>query len=365
MRRKAGRGDKFVLSRGRRRGYIEGLRGRSGGRRRDEHHGGPGRVEKGSGTVADHFADRFVAAAKQKATCAVVGIDPVYARLPKEIVGRKEMNDEHDLEAAIDATFEFCTRVLRVVAPLVPAVKINSAFFERYFWEGLETYYSLVQEADELGLEVIGDVKRGDIGSTAQAYAEGHLRNPEFVDMDNLVAPDAITVNGFAGLDGIKPFADLATEQGKGIFVWVRASNPSAAVLHDFADANGRKFFEVLAEQAATLACEPERIGESGYSNVGMVIGGTAAEQAAALRAQYPQVMFLVPGYGAQGATAADCARFLKEDRTGALINASRSIIYAYENPTYQEQFGENWEKCIEQALLDMKRDLAAATGLG
>ncbi len=311
--------------------------------------------------MANHFADRLTKAIKDKGTCVCVGIDPVYSQLPKQITERKDLNDEMDLPASLDAVFEFCIKVLKIVSPLVPAVKFNSAFFEKYYWEGVENYYSLIQEADALGLEIIGDVKRGDIGSTAQAYAAAHLKNPEFVDMDDLVAPDAVTVNGFAGVDGILPFADIAVEEGKGVFVWVRASNPSAEILQDFANAEGKRFFELLAEQVATLACEPQRIGTSGYSNIGMIVGGTAAEQAHQLREQYPHIVFLVPGYGAQGAAPADCLQFCKEDGSGALISASRSIIYAYNQPRYSEQFGDNWEKCIEQACLDMKQELSAA----
>jgi len=311
--------------------------------------------------MADHFADRLTKAVQSKKTVAIVGLDPIYSRLPRQIIERKDLNDEMDVEAAIDAVLEFCTKVLRVVAPLVPAVKINSAFFEKYYWEGTEAYYSLIQEANALDLEVIGDVKRGDIGSTAQAYAEAHIKNPEFIDMDDTVAPDAITVNGFAGVEGIAPFADTALEQGKGVFVWVRASNPSAAVLQDFADSEGKKFYELLAEQVAAQAGEPQRLGACGLSNLGMVVGGAGAEDAKALRRQYPHIIFLVPGYGAQGASATDCLQFCKEDGSGALISASRSIIYAYDDPRYAEQFGENWEKCIEQACLDMKEGLSTA----
>jgi len=308
--------------------------------------------------MSDHFADRLTKAVQAKGTPAVVGIDPVYSKLPEQIRERKDLNDEMDIEAAIDAIFDFCKGVMRIVSPLVPAVKLNSAFFERYYWEGVELYYSLIEEADGLGLEVIGDVKRGDIGSTAHAYAEAHLKNPEFIDMEGIVAPDAITANGFAGLDGIKPLADMANEEGKGVFVWVRASNPSAAVLQDFADVNGKKFFEVLAEQVAALACEPHRIGLCGLSNVGMVVGGTAAEQAQSLREQYPHIIFLVPGFGAQGAGAADCLQFAKDDGSGVLVSASRSIIYAYDDPRYKEQYGDDWKKCVEQACLDMKAAL-------
>ncbi len=312
--------------------------------------------------MADHFADRLTKAIQEKGTPAMVGIDPVYSQLPKKIINRKDLNDEMDVEAASDAIFEFCTKVLRIVAPLVPAVKINSAFFEKYYWEGVENYYSLIQEADDLGLEVIGDVKRGDVGNTAEAYASAHIKNPDFVDMEDLVGPDAITVNGFAGLGGILPFADAAQQEGKGIFVWVRASNASAQELLDFSNAEGKKFYELLAEQVATLACEPQRMGTSGYSNVGMVVGGLEAERAKALREQYPHIIFLVPGYGAQGASAGNCLSFCKEDGTGALVSASRSILYAFNEPKYKGEFGDNWEKCIEKACLDMKADLTAAT---
>jgi len=271
------------------------------------------------------------------------------------------MNDEFDVAAAVDAIFDFSTQLMRIIAPIVPAVKINVAFFEKYLWEGLETYYALISEADGLGLEVIGDVKRGDIGHTAELYAAAHLENPELAGLEDTLAPDAITINGFAGLDGIEPFANVADKQGKGIFVWVRSSNPSAAAIQDFAGADGQKMFEKLAEVVGEIANKPQRIGSSGYSNVGMVVGGTSPEETTALRRKYDNVWFLVPGYGSQGASAADCVRFCKPDGAGALINASRSIIYAYEKPQYKEQFGDDWRRCIEQAVLDAKMDLANA----
>jgi orotidine-5'-phosphate decarboxylase len=244
---------------------------------------------------------------------------------------------------------------------MVPAVKINIAFFEKYLWEGLETYYSLISEGDELGLEIIGDVKRGDIGHTAEAYAAAHLENPELAGLEDNLAPDAITVNGYTGTDGIEPFADMADKQGKGIFVLVRTSNPSAAAIQDFTDADGQTMYEKLAEIVAEIANKDERIGNYGYSNVGMVVGGTAPKVTTALRQKYDKVWFLVPGYGSQGAEPADCVRFCKPDGTGALINASRSIIYAYEKPKYKEQFGDDWKRCIEQAVIDAKVDLANA----
>ena len=311
--------------------------------------------------MSNHFGDRLCQAVKTKNTPLIVGLDPVYSRLPAAIRNHPSMNDEFDVSAAIDAISEFCTKTIRIVAPLVPAIKINIAYFEKYLSEGVECYYSLISEADDLGIEVIGDVKRGDIGHTASAYAQAHLQNPEFVGLEEFITPDAITINGFAGEDGIVPFADVATEQGKGIFVWVRASNPSAAEIQDFADAGGVTMYQKLAEVVGRIADKPENIGSSGYSNVGMVIGGTAPEESAMLRSKYPKAWILVPGYGSQGATAADCLRYCNPDGMGVLINSSRSIIYAYEKPQYKEQFGDNWEKCIEQAVIDAKVEIAKA----
>ena len=311
--------------------------------------------------MSSHFADRLYAAVQSKKTSLVIGLDPVYSRLPPAIRGHRQMNDEYDAAAAVDAIFDFCTQAMRIVAPMVPAVKINIAFFEKYLWEGLETYYSLISEADDLGLEIIGDVKRGDIGHTAEMYAAAHLQNSELTGLEDVLAPDAITINGYTGADGIEPFAKMASEQGKGLFVLVRTSNPSAVAIQDAKDAEGQALYERMAQVVGEIANRPEYLGEKGFSNVGMVVGGTAPEATAALRMKYDKVWFLVPGYGSQGAEAADCIRFCKPDGTGALVNASRSIIYAYEKPKYRDAFGDDWKKCIEQAVIDAKIDLANA----
>ena len=311
--------------------------------------------------MAGHFSDRLFEAVKTKKTCLIVGLDPVYSRLPSSIRNHRQMNDEFDADAAVDAIFDFCTQTMRIVAPMVPAVKINIAFFEKYLWEGLETYYALISEADDLGLEVIGDVKRGDISHTASAYACAHLENPELAGLEDTLAPDAITINGYMGSDCIEPFADVAVKQGKGVFVLVRTSNPSAAAIQDFSDSQGKKMYEKIAEIVDQIANQPEYIGKNGYSDLGMVVGGTAPEVTSALRRDYDKVWFLIPGYGSQGAEAVDCIRFCKPDGSGALVNASRSIIYAYEKPKYKDQFGDDWKRCIEQAVIDAKVDLANA----
>jgi len=311
--------------------------------------------------MANHFGDRLRQAVKAKKTALIVGLDPVYTRLPDSIRRHRQMNDEFDAAAAVDAILDFCTQTLRVVAPMVPAVKINMAFFEKYLGEGLEAYYALLAEAEALGVETIGDVKRGDVGHTAEEYASAHLVNSELAGLEDTVMADAITINGFAGADGIRPFADVANQQGKGVFVWVRSSNPSAAALQDFAGPDGQRWYQRLAEIVAEIACEKDRIGTSKTSNVGMIVGGTSPAEAADLRDRYDKIWFLVPGYGSQGASGEYCIRFCKADGTGALIAASRSIIYAYERPQYREAFGDNWKKCIEQAVVDAKVDLSKA----
>ncbi|MBN1975702.1 MAG: orotidine-5'-phosphate decarboxylase [Sedimentisphaerales bacterium] len=311
--------------------------------------------------MTSHFADRLFEAVKTKKTCLTVGLDPVYSRLPSAIRNHLQMNDEFDVDAAVDAIFDFCTQTMRIVAPMVPAIKMNIAFFEKYLWEGIEAYYALISEADDLGLEVIGDVKRGDVGHTAEFYASAHLENPELTGLEDTLVPDAITVNGYSGVDGIEPFAETATKQGKGVFVLVRTSNPSAADIQDFSDANGIKMYEKMADIVNQVADKKDRIGAKGYSNIGMVVGGTSPDVTSALRTRYKKIWFLIPGYGSQGASAADCIRFCKTDGTGALVNASRSIIYAYEKPKYKDQYGDDWKRCIEQAVIDAKVDLANA----
>ncbi|MFQ6048145.1 MAG: orotidine-5'-phosphate decarboxylase [Phycisphaerae bacterium] len=314
--------------------------------------------------MAGNFADRLLAAIRAKQTAAVVGIDPVYSRLPAQISQHRQLNDESDAEAALDAVLEFCRQVVRVVAPLVPAVKFNAAYFERYYQEGIEGYYELVQEAAERDLIVIGDVKRGDVAHSSELYARAHLADPDFVNMDDLVAPDAVTVNAFAGLDAVQPFIDIAREEQKGLFVWVRSSNPSAAVLQDFSNAQGHSFCQHLAQQVARWAGQEGLIGQSGYSCVGAVVAaGKDREMTMKLRAMLPQSILLVPGYGAQGGSAEDVAPCFKSDGTGAVVSASRSIIYAYQDPRYAEQFKDRWDKCVEQACKDFIADLARATG--
>ena len=297
-----------------------------------------------------NFADRLLDAVHAKHNPLCVGIDPVYARLPAEIIEHKALNDESDAEAALDAVLEFCRRIIRIVAPLVPAVKINSAFFERYYWEGLEGYFDLVQEAAERDLVVIGDVKRGDVGHSAEQYARACLADPSFLNLDDRVAPDAVTVNPYFGLDGVRPFIDIAREEQKGIFVLVRTSNESAGELQHLTTAEGLTVAECLAAQVSAWAADEGLIGESGYSCVGAVVSTRDLDEARRLRAQLDKSILLIPGYGAQGLGVEAIAALLGTNGDGAIVNASRSIIYAYQDPEYNADGEQGWESCVELA---------------
>lgn len=311
--------------------------------------------------MSDVFADRLLASIEAKRAPICVGIDPTFEMFPDAIAGTGAARNGNDSEAAIDAIFKFTTTVLKIVAPHVPCVKFQSACFEKYLWEGVEAYYSLIQEARELGLMVIGDVKRGDIGSTAEAYAAGHLADPLFDEHEDVVAPDAITVNPMLGMDTLKPFVDAARDNDKGLFVLVRTSNPGSAETQDVKLADGRTWSEMLADLLRPIAAGDGLVGAGGFSSVGAVVGATQPQTMTSLRERLPQSFFLLPGYGAQGATA-DMTRAAFRNGKGALVSASRSILYAHRDEKYAARFGDEWERCVEQATLDMKADLATVT---
>jgi orotidine-5'-phosphate decarboxylase len=305
--------------------------------------------------MAELFGDRLIEAIRAKQAPICVGIDPMFDQLPEDVFDDEP--DERDIDATVDAIFEFTTRVLRVVAPIVPIVKFQSAYFERYLWDGVEAYYSLIREAKDLGLLVIGDIKRGDIGTTAAAYAAGHLDDVAAEDVDDVAAPDAITVNPMLGPDTLEPFVRTAKETDKGLFVLVRTSNPGSGEFQDVQLADGRTWSQMVADRVSQIASAEGLVGSSGYSSVGAVVGATQPQTMIALRERMPKSIFLLPGYGAQGATA-DMTRAAFQNGTGAIVSASRSILYAHRDKKYS-RFGDDWEKCVEQATLDMKADLA------
>ncbi len=293
--------------------------------------------------MGQNFADRLTEAIDARSPVCV-GIDPIYDKLPASL--RRNGAEE---QARIEAISGFSRGVLDAVAPIVPAVKFQIAYFEVYRDKGVKLYFDLVAAAKRAGLIVIGDVKRGDIASTASAYAAGHLGHPQ--------APDAITVNSYFGSDGLEPFVSAARDSGSGLFALVRTSNPSAAAIQDFADGAGKRLYEHVAECIAALGGREGLVGSRGFSCIGAVVGATYPDQARKLRKIMPQQIFLVPGYGAQGATAADCAAAFHTGGTGAIVNASRSVIYAGSRGTE----GDDWKSAVAQAARTFADDIAAA----
>lgn len=306
--------------------------------------------------MAKHFADRLLAAIEKAGSPVCVGLDPAVDRFPPELTEavRDLLGDaweqmDEDTRVA-NLIYCFCLDVINAVAGVVPAVKPQIAYFERYGAAGVAMYEAVVSAAREEGLLVIADVKRGDIGSTAAQYAAGHLARDD--------GPDAITVNGYFGADGLAPFVETARDTGKGLFVLVRTSNPSARQIQDFTDADGKTVFQHAAECVAEVGSADDLIGKSGYSCVGAVVGATYPDEARLLRKAMPQQLFLVPGYGAQGATAADCAASFDAKGKGAIVNASRSVIYAYQRDEYKNM---EWTEAIHAAAKAFAADMAAA----
>ncbi|MBX6313035.1 MAG: orotidine-5'-phosphate decarboxylase, partial [Isosphaeraceae bacterium] len=277
-----------------------------------------------------HFADRLVAAVRGRGTPVLVGIDPRPEGLPEGFLERFPA-DRAGVAAALEA---FGKGVVDVVAPLVAAVKLQVAFFEAYGPEGCAALHALASHARQRGLIVLIDGKRNDIGSTAEAYAQAYLGRVRVGEGDEVPwDADALTINPYLGRDGVAPFVATAAREGRGVFVLVRTSNPSAGEFQDLI-ANGRPLYRHVADRVAEWA-GPHR-GASGYSLLGAVVGATYPEQLAELRAALPGVPLLVPGYGAQGGTARDVAAAFDEHGLGALINNSRGIAFAYLRPAYR-----------------------------
>ena len=312
--------------------------------------------------MAKHFADRMLDAIEAKQAPLCVGLDPMYERLPKQIREIASSNRAGLGEQAAAAR-EFCQSVIDIVAGQVPCVKLQSAYFERCGPTGMRAYFEVADYAHEQGLLVIGDVKRADIGSTAEAYAVAHLEEVfigEGKD-ERTVTLDAATVNPYFGKDGVQPFIETAKTGGQGVFVVVRTTNPSAKDFQDFKDAEGRRVFERIAERVNDWANQEGCLGDCGYSLVGAVAAATYPEDTKFLRALMPNSLFLVPGVGAQGGSVDDATLAFHDDGWGALVTVSRSVIYAWERPEYQHLGEVNWEEAIEVAAVDMKAALAEA----
>ena len=286
-----------------------------------------------------------------------VGLDPMLSYIPDHVI--KKAFDEYGetLEGAAEAIWQFNKAIIDSTWDLIPSVKPQIAMYEQFGIEGLKVYQKTVDYCQEKGLIVIGDAKRGDIGSTSAAYAVGHLGT---VKIGSSVCSgfhtDMLTVNPYLGTDGVKPFVDVCRENDKGIFVLVKTSNPSSGEFQDRL-IDGRPLYELVAEKVVEWGSESM---DGSYSNVGAVVGATYPEMSRILRKLMPNTYFLVPGYGAQGGTAEDLRFCFNEDGLGAIVNSSRGIIAAYKNDTYAKFGPENFAEASRQAVIDMAADISS-----
>ena len=288
----------------------------------------------------------------EKQNPTVVGLDPRPEYVPEEIRARHFAEKGETLEALADAYLEFNKGLMDALADFIPAIKPQSAYYELLGWQGLRCLKETIDYAHSLGLYVLADVKRGDIGSTAEAYSEAYLGHVQVGGQS--VAPfacDAVTVNGYLGSDGIKPFIETCKAQDKAIFVLVKTSNPSSAELQDL-DCGGRLLYQAAGDLIAQLGADS--IGRYGYSAVGAVTGATYPKELHGLRQRLPHTFFLVPGYGAQGGGAADAAAAFDEKGCGAIVNTSRGIICAW------KKSGGDYKDAARAEALRMKADLNA-----
>jgi len=315
-------------------------------------------VRFGAGRNSDllAFPDRLDAGLRRCGNPVLVGIDPRAEMLPESVLAQE---DDVSPTGQARAFSVFCRGVVDVVAPLVAIVKVQAAFFEQLGPPGMTVLAEVIEYAQERGLLVILDGKRNDIGSTAAAYARGFLGRGTL----SAWGADALTVNAYLGDDSLEPFVEVAKERAAGVFVLVKTSNPGGGMFQDLV-ADGRPVYRHVAEMVERVA--GRTAGTCGYGAVGAVVGATYPQQLKELREAMPHAWFLVPGFGAQGGTARDVAGAFDAQGTGAIVNNSRGIIFAYRQGKHAERFGASrWQEAVEAAAREMIEQLRTETPAG
>ena len=301
--------------------------------------------------------EKLVERIKKLEAPIVVGLDPTLNFVPGFLLDKAINEKGETLEAAADAIFEFNKKIVDAVYDLIPAVKPQIAMYEQFGIPGLMAYKQTVDYCHEKGLLVIGDAKRGDIGSTSTAYAIGHLGKVKIGSTE--IAPidtDFLTINPYMGSDSVVPFVEECKKHDKGLFILVKTSNPSSGEFQD--QKVGKKaVYELVGKKVDEWGAE---LVKNGYSDVGAVVGATYPEMGEVLREIMPKAYILVPGYGAQGGTAAELKPFFNKDGLGAIVNSSRGIIAAYKQEKYAEYGAEGFAEAARAAVIDMKNDIAS-----
>lgn len=288
----------------------------------------------------------------------VVGLDPMLSYIPNFILQKAYMEYGETLKGASEAIWQYNKGIIDATFDLIPAVKPQIAMYEQFGIEGMIAFKKTVDYCKEKDLVVIGDIKRGDIGSTSEAYAVGHLGkvkvgSKSFYGFDE----DFITVNPYLGSDGINPFIKVCKEENKGLFILVKTSNPSSGEFQDRL-IDGRPLYEIVGDKVAEWG--ELHMGDS-YSYIGAVVGATYPAMGQTLREIMPKTYFLVPGYGAQGGKAEDLVHYFNKDGLGAIVNSSRGIISAYQSPKYEKYGEEAYADASRQAVIDMREDILGA----
>ncbi len=303
--------------------------------------------------------DQLVANIKKTQAPIVVGLDPMLNYIPEQVQKKAFEEKGETLEGAAEAIWQFNKAIVDATYDLIPAVKPQIAMYEQFGVAGVIAFKKTVDYCKEKGLVVIGDIKRGDIGSTSEAYAVGHLGKVQvgsqtYAGFDE----DFATLNPYMGSDSVNPFIKICKANNRGVFVLVKTSNPSSGELQDKL-VDGKPLYELVGKMVDEWGSDC--IGESGYSEVGAVVGATYPEQGKVLRAIMPKTYILVPGYGAQGGKGKDLVHFFNEDGLGAIVNSSRGIIAAYKQEAYAKFGAEHFADASRQAVLDMIADIQGA----
>ena len=301
--------------------------------------------------------EKLVSRIKKLNAPIVVGLDPTLNFVPKFLLDKAINEKGETLEAAADAIFAFNKAIVDAVYDLIPAVKPQIAMYEQFGIPGLMAYKKTLDYCHEKGILVIGDAKRGDIGSTSTAYAIGHLGKVKIGNSE--IAPidaDFLTINPYMGSDSVVPFVEECKKNDKGLFILVKTSNPSSGEFQD-QKVGEKAVYELVGKKVDEWGLDTVK---EGYSDVGAVVGATYPEMGKVLRDIMPKAYILVPGYGAQGGTAAELKPFFNKDGLGAIVNSSRGIIAAYKQEKYAEFGAEGFAEAAREAVIDMKNDIAS-----
>ena len=313
-------------------------------------------AEKRRKNKVTNIIDILIKKIKETQNPTVMGLDPRYDMLPKCVTDKYPQT----LEGVAQAIIEYNKALIDATYDIIPAIKPQIAFYEMFGIPGMQAFKETCEYAKQKGMIVIADIKRGDIGSTAQGYSYAYLGKTKIGDMEQSIFDvDFVTVNPYMGTDCVKPFVDDCKKYNKGLFILVKTSNPSSGELQDLKFENGKEVYKEVAELVEKWG--EELVGENGYSSIAAVVGATYPEQLKQIREIAPHTYFLIPGYGAQGGKAEDIALGFDENGLGGIVNASRSLMCAYKSDKWKDKFEEkDYAQATRAEAIRMKEELSS-----